>query len=214
MKILITVLLVSIALPCWAQSYSIAIDSEDVLATLEMTTSVEAIQSNLINSNLDLRMELLDVSAPPEWDIFLCTPTFCAAPGETDILYGLDSGQAAQVKVSFSPGSAHGSATAKWVISDVNDTLSTDTFNISASTLVGVKDPSRFRSIVISKTLNGIQITGELNRVEVISMTGKIMLQESGVSGTTLINTNFLSTGIFLIRLYSNGSILTQKILL
>ncbi|MFT5055087.1 MAG: hypothetical protein ACI97X_002122, partial [Oceanospirillaceae bacterium] len=140
MKGLATVIFTLLSVSAIGQSNSISVDSEDIVAILETTTSVEAIQSNLTNAELDLRMEVLDVSAPSDWDIFLCTPTFCSAPGEFDVLYGLDPLQAAQVKVSFSPGSTLGSATAKWVISDVNDPLSTDTFSISASTLVGAED--------------------------------------------------------------------------
>lgn len=172
---LLSVLLFCLPALSWAQSYDLEIINTTTEIELEGLSSVEATQDNLTPVELNLRMELLQLSAPASWEIILCSPNFCAAPGEYDMLYQLDSAQHGIVKISFSPGLENGAASGVWVITDQDQQSNTDTINVSASTLVGVESPTS-PEIQISSDNYGIDVRlPGADRFELISISGQLI---------------------------------------
>lgn len=171
----LAVLLFCLPTLSWAQSYDLQIINTTTEIELEGLSSVEATQDNLTPVELNLRMELLQLSAPASWEIILCSPNFCAAPGEYDMLYQLDSAQHGIVKISFSPGLENGAASGVWVITDQDQPSNTDTINVSASTLVGVESPTS-PEIHISSDNHGIDVRlPGAERFELISISGQLV---------------------------------------
>lgn len=208
-------ILLFLAFSCnvWSQSYSIVIQSETVVPELETTTSVMAIHENLTNSDLNIRMELLDIIAPTEWEILMCTPTICGAPGEYLLDYQLSPMQSAQIRLLFAPGTTTGEATARWVITDLDAPINTDTFNITASTLVGVTEDVLAPTVIIKQSQETIRIEAiGIQTVEVYSITGDLISTRIAERNMISFSRGVLPTGIYLVRLRIPSGTITRKI--
>lgn len=207
---LVAIILILFPVLGLAQSYDLEIINTTTEIELEGLSSVEATQDNLTPSELNLRMELLQLSAPASWEIILCSPNFCAAPGEYDMLYQLDSAQHGIVKISFSPGLENGAASGVWVITDQDQPLNTDTINVSASTLVGMERPTSLE-IQISSDNHGIDVRlPGAERFELISISGQLVATSGQPDHARFLQPDRSAQQYFVIAYLSNRKLVRR----
>jgi len=196
-----------------AQSYDLQIINTSTEMELEGLSSVEAVQENFTDQELNLRMELLEISAPLTWEITLCSPNFCATSGEYDMLYQLDSAQHGIVKVSFSPGLETGSAAGKWVMTNVDQPSETDTIDVSASTLVSLDDLNKIREVRILNVGSGVTIeTNGIFSVNVISRDGRLIESHQGNS-EILLTSQTRSPSVYFLEITTDTRRLVRRVL-
>ena len=135
LPILIVALLLPLAGPAAAQSFSVAKTTAEASGSPNDWVQVKIEVSNVAGKAINLRVEITDRSGLPEgWDTQICFFQNCFPPGSTAHEGSMEAGFKEELDITFITNDTPGSGTVKVKVTNLDNTAETADLTFTATT--------------------------------------------------------------------------------
>lgn len=184
-------------------------------------TELKIEQTNISGNDLDLGIEIVYNDIPASWDGMVCIEGICLGTipvvGTTAQMSPIADNANGYVRLTANPMGGLEQITLRVKVYDINNPTDADTATwvINSVSSAGVSDfneKSTILSIFPNPTSTHFSIESDLtiDKVELISLDGKVMYSQPYISNST-INIQDLPVALYFVNMYSEGKLVGVK---
>jgi hypothetical protein len=160
MKTIILMIIISLGLlkNLSAQtSFSLNLIDTSKLSGTNTLVAIEGTLSNTSTAAIQMKMQLLNIAIPNDWEIVMCDPSHCHLPGTVFSVFSMNQNQVSPIFVDFRVGNTAGIGTATVLFQDLSNWETSIRFLKVDASITGVTNYSMTEKIVTQTEWFNIQ---------------------------------------------------------